>query len=129
MDVVLRLDVFLAAFADMGVRAEESLNPKWQMPASAICFHGQAANEILIGGRKVAGNAQRVTRAGIFQHGSILLRNNEALFCELVPGAEAEGSMTGLLEHAPDVTPERLARAVVHHVARVFDLDPEPGVG
>lgn len=116
-------DVFLASFADFGITARPCANARWRMPASAICFHGQAASEITIDGRKVAGNAQRITRRGIFQHGSILFRDHEALFCRLVRGAAASGSMTGINAHAPNATPVKLAERMAHHVARVFALD------
>ena len=116
-------EIFLASFRDIGVEAEECENPNWKMPATNICFHGQAANEIVIGGRKVAGNAQRVTRKGVFQHGSIVFRDHEAMFCRLVEAARPSGSVTGLCEHAPDATPEHLAQLMIKHTARVFELE------
>jgi len=123
-------EVFLAAFAELGVQASACDDARWRMPESAICFHGRAAHEILVAGRKVAGNAQRVSRSGVFQHGSIAFRNHEPLFCRLVRGASPSGTMTGLLEHAPDATPDRLAALMARHVARVFDLtiDTSPAV-
>ena len=116
-------EIFLASFAELGVVAEACENARWQMPATNICFHGQAANEIVIGGRKVAGNAQRVTRKGVFQHGSIVFHDHEELFCSLVEAARPSGAVTGLCEHAPDATPARLAELMIKHTARVFDLE------
>ncbi|NQU39144.1 MAG: hypothetical protein HQ523_04255 [Lentisphaerae bacterium] len=116
-------DIFLASFAELGVKAEACVNAKWQMPATNICFHGQAANEIAVKGRKVAGNAQRVTRKGVFQHGSIVFRNHEALFCRLVEAARPSNSVTGLCNHARHATPEMLAELMIKHTARVFDLE------
>ena len=116
-------DAFLATFRQFGVTAEESRNAKWRMPESAICFHGHAAHEILIQGKKVAGNAQRLTRDGIFQHGSILLENTEPLFCRLVREAQEQGAMTGLREHCPGLHERDLALRLAAEVARAFGCD------
>ena len=116
-------EIFLDSFKELGVGAQEAENAKWRMPSTNICFHGQAANEIVIDGRKVAGNAQRVTRKGVFQHGSIVFVDHEKLFCKLVEAARPSGSVTGLTEHAPDATPEKLAYLMIKHTARVFELE------
>ena len=116
-------EIFLASFAELGIEAQEAENTRWEMPNTNICFHGQAANEIVINEKKVAGNAQRVTRKGIFQHGSIVFVDHEKLFCKLVEAARPSGSVTGLNEHAPDATPEQLAYLMIKHTARVFELE------
>ena len=43
-----------------------------------FCFAGQETYDILIGGKKIGGNAQRRLKETIFQHGSIPLRNRAA---------------------------------------------------
>lgn len=40
-----------------------------------FCFAGKESYDVVTGGRKIGGNAQRRTRNAIFQHGSIPLRN------------------------------------------------------
>ncbi len=40
-----------------------------------LCFAGRETYDILVGGRKIGGNAQRRMKNAIFQHGSIPLRN------------------------------------------------------
>ncbi len=42
---------------------------------TALCFAGKEEYDIVIGGRKIGGNAQRRKRDVVFQHGSIPLRN------------------------------------------------------
>ena len=42
---------------------------------TSFCFAGRESYDIIIGGRKIGGNAQRRLREAIFQHGSIPLRN------------------------------------------------------
>ncbi|HEY6873628.1 MAG TPA: lipoate--protein ligase family protein [Geobacteraceae bacterium] len=43
-----------------------------------VCFAGKESYDILIGGRKIGGNAQRRLKNVIFQHGSIPLENRIA---------------------------------------------------
>ena len=42
---------------------------------TAFCFAGRESYDILAGGRKIGGNAQRRLKGTIFQHGSIPLQN------------------------------------------------------
>jgi lipoate-protein ligase A len=43
-----------------------------------LCFAGRESYDILIGGRKIGGNAQRRLKNAVFQHGSIPLRDRVA---------------------------------------------------
>ena len=45
---------------------------------TAFCFAGKESFDILAGGRKIGGNAQRRLKGVIFQHGSIPLHNHAA---------------------------------------------------
>ena len=45
---------------------------------TAFCFAGRESFDILAGGRKIGGNAQRRLKGAIFQHGSIPLQNRAA---------------------------------------------------
>ncbi|MFZ2950766.1 MAG: lipoate--protein ligase family protein, partial [Desulfuromonadaceae bacterium] len=45
---------------------------------TAFCFAGRESFDILAGGRKIGGNAQRRLKGVIFQHGSIPLQNRAA---------------------------------------------------
>jgi lipoate-protein ligase A len=45
---------------------------------TAFCFAGRESFDILAGGRKIGGNAQRRLKGTIFQHGSIPLQNRAA---------------------------------------------------
>ena len=48
--------------------------------ASPVCAAGSEAYDVVIGGRKVGGNAQRYARGVLFQHGSIPLTSDAASF-------------------------------------------------
>ena len=45
---------------------------------TAFCFAGKESFDIIAGGRKIGGNAQRRLKGTIFQHGSIPLQNRAA---------------------------------------------------
>lgn len=59
-----------AAYATDVVPAGQKLGER-----TAFCFAGRESFDILAGGRKIGGNAQRRMRGKVFQHGSIPLRN------------------------------------------------------
>lgn len=58
-------------------------------PLRMACFASAARNELLAGGKKIVGSAQRRFRQGILQHGSILLDNAHEHLPEFLTGAEA----------------------------------------
>lgn len=73
-----------------------------------LCFAGREEYDVVIGGRKIGGNAQRRLRERIFQHGSIPLRGALAaalpLFRQVPPGL-LEGTVSlrelGVTEERP----------------------------
>lgn len=62
------------------------------------CFAGQEEYDILVGGKKLGGNAQRRDKGSIFQHGSVpVCLDREALERIFLPGFRPEaGSTTDL---------------------------------
>ncbi|HSH44767.1 MAG TPA: hypothetical protein VK966_02870, partial [Longimicrobiales bacterium] len=59
---------------------------------AAACFRSPAAGEVVVGGRKLVGSAQRCERRVILQHGSILLSGSQAAAEDLLlDGAGAGG--------------------------------------
>ena len=72
---------------------EESANQPF------MCFARRSCGDLLVGSEKIAGSAQRRTKAGILQHGSILLARSP--FAPEFPGlAELLGRPIGLDEFA-----------------------------
>lgn len=57
------------SLVDCGVAAE--LAPRTVSDGPGQCFVGAEANDVLVGGRKVAGAAQRRTKAGLMIQGSV----------------------------------------------------------
>jgi lipoyl(octanoyl) transferase len=52
--------------------------------AADPCFQEPAEGEVMVGGRKLVGSAQRCERGTLLQHGSILLSNSQARVSGLV---------------------------------------------
>lgn len=85
-----RLTSFLiSAYTSLGLDARyavDAASDASSLPASelgkptAVCYAGQERYDILVGGKKLGGNAQRRTRDVIFQHGSIPLEDASDLF-------------------------------------------------
>ena len=66
---------------------------------TSFCFAGRESYDIMIGGRKIGGNAQRRLREAIFQHGSIPLRNLAPEGSRFLREAPADlGKTAGALE-------------------------------
>ncbi len=102
----------------------------------AACFGAAARAELLVGGRKVAGSAQRRGRHAFLQHGTILIDPDPDRLAACLRGADAArlaASMVGLarLPGVGPVGPERVAAAVTEALAgrlgiRFADAPPSP---
>ncbi|KYJ86603.1 hypothetical protein AS592_07320 [Sulfurovum riftiae] len=96
-------------YRDLGLDAGFAYDLQIPETKSPICLAGTEAYDIIIGGRKIGGNAQRHTRQALLQHGSIPLRLDkerfEALFSE-----DSGLSLTNTLDTLQiDMTEERLS--------------------
>jgi len=58
-----------AAFGALGIRAELASSKRQELPGQ--CFAGWEKNDLLLGGRKIAGAAQRRTQTGLLIQGSV----------------------------------------------------------
>jgi lipoyl(octanoyl) transferase len=63
--------------ADRGVESRLVVCGEEQQLGEVLCFLHHTAGDLVIGGSKVAGSAQRKLRGALLQHGSILLRSSE----------------------------------------------------
>jgi len=93
-----------------------------------FCFAGRESYDILIGGRKIGGNAQRRLKNAVFQHGSIPLTNmggKGAGFLREPPVGLAEG-ITSLKEHGIDCHAERLKGLLAKAFQEALGIALEP---
>ena len=63
------------AASTAGLRCDEQNQPGRQ---PFLCFQRRALGDVLVGGGKIAGSAQRRCRGAVLQHGSVLLARSEA---------------------------------------------------
>ena len=92
--------------AERGVESRAVICGEEQKLGPVVCFLHQTPGDLLIGGSKVAGSAQRKMRGALLQHGSILLRRSE-----FVPSLAGICDAPGAPEFAPDVLAEVLTQA------------------
>jgi lipoate-protein ligase A len=77
-------DIIAAALAGLGVETRAHVpSPADEIPGP-LCFRHFAAGDLLIGGAKVVGSAQRRHRGALLQHGAILLARSP--FTPELPG-------------------------------------------
>jgi lipoyl(octanoyl) transferase len=95
----------VAALAGLGVAAvvapAAARGGAWRAGGGvAPCFAVPAAGEVMAGGRKLVGSAQRCEARCILQHGSILVRGDQARvrLLERQPGAAPAGGSASLEE-------------------------------
>lgn len=95
------------------------------------CFASPAAGEVVAGGEKLVGSAQRCERQTILQHGSLLLDGDQSILSELAPMIEtvspraralatASVSLRTFLGQVPDWAD--LCGVVVHEIATTFGV-------
>jgi lipoate-protein ligase A len=100
-------DVLLGALGRLGVAAGRAPNPVNLPPALRPCFDVPSDGEIVLEGRKLVGSAQWRRDGALLQHGSILIRDDQALInrltkahLETVPQA---GTLYDALRREPSV--------------------------
>jgi len=103
--------VWIETLADFGVSArvyrelpESCPAESAATPESFLCFQRRTDEDLIISGYKILGSAQRKTRHGILQHGSLLLKSSR--FAPQLPGIR---ELTGADIHAAALS-KRFAR-------------------
>lgn len=76
--------LLLDALQRLGVAASEAeRRGRATAPDGAACFAEPNAGELVVGGRKLVGSAQRRDERALLQHGSILLADDQAMVASL----------------------------------------------
>ncbi len=109
------------ALAALGVHGVE-LASRRAAASGPVCFAAPARAELLVGGRKVAGSAQRRGRRAFLQHGSILLDPDPARLAACLRAGEPDrlaAAMVGLaqLPGLGSITAGRVAVAIEQALA------------
>lgn len=129
-------DGFKEGFRLLGIKVEvapgERKNPRF----SAACFSAVSWYEIVAGGKKLVGSAQRREKTAFMQHGSILLSfHPENLWAVLGRKADPRQvdalrqqvtSLEEIMGYRPNEN--EVIRALVEGLSRVLGISWEPGV-
>jgi lipoate-protein ligase A len=80
------------------------------------CFSSAGRYEVMVGGRKLVGSAQRWLEDAVLQHGSILLGREHSRLAELLPGEEESAGRRAARQLAEKTVSlsELLSRPVGH---------------
>jgi lipoate-protein ligase A len=120
-------EVFLRLFRELGYSPwMQPYSPRERAAlASPICFQTPSACELLIGGKKLVGSAQRRRPDAFLQHGSIPAAPQQDLLARLFVergGEEMRGAMTDLatLGLWNRITPREFRARLIEAFAAVF---------
>jgi lipoate-protein ligase A len=91
----------LMGLRNLGISAEMVTRPKWQEPpkagrVDAACFASPSWYELVAGGRKIIGSAQRRLPGAFLQHGSILIGYDPVLEAAVIPGGGRQDAVTSI---------------------------------
>jgi lipoate-protein ligase A len=104
----------VAALAELGVRA--NLAPEERRLGEVLCFLHFTPGDVLIGGAKVVGSAQRKQRGALVQHGGILLAQSPH-----TPSLPGIAELSGVA-----LSPKQVAEAAARELARATGWAIEP---
>lgn len=85
----------IAALAKLGLVAVQCPATVHPLQPEFLCFQRRAKGDVLVGGHKVAGSAQRRRQGALLQHGSVILEQSE--FAPEIPGLKELGLSTSAL--------------------------------
>ena len=126
---------FLIAFYDsLGIKAgfacDASLDEDLGRP-SALCFAAKEKYDIVVGGRKIGGNAQKRSGEIVFQHGSIPLNFDSGRASSFLRIKESPGCESGALclpeILGEDMDAQEMAKALKSAFINSFDVLAAPG--
>jgi lipoate-protein ligase A len=120
-------DALCEAFRQLGVVLERPADCAGapRRPRGFDCFAEPAPDELLVGGRKIAGSAQRRAGGAVLQHGSIRLAPDPAV--AVAAAGLAAGRATSLAELGAESGAEAVVRAVVAGFEGVLGVSLERG--
>ena len=117
----------LNALSDCGIQAESvpSALDRRGLREKDSCFHAPSRSEIMAGGRKLVGSAQRRFNRSMLQHGSIIFGLDAALM-ERVFGPEAHRGVAAVSDFS-DVTIDAFSETLIDRMGSALGASFELG--
>ncbi len=113
----------ITLYEKLGYRAQFAGELGSSSKSSNICMASNEKYDILIGGKKMGGNAQRHTRKVLFQHGSVPLNMNKSRLAELFLEESGADNVATLRELGCSLKEERLAQTLIEAVVETFGVE------
>ncbi len=131
---------FLRGLNSIGLPAElvpVKKNSNNNRLSGPLCFSSPSWHEVLAGGKKLIGSAQRRLKNSFLQQGSIIIDKDYDALLSLMRFEDESGretaletlsrKMTALREHLPEVDISELKSAIIKGFSDVLDADFLPG--
>ena len=123
-----RLCAFLIRlYETLGLEARFAREAGFAESPSPSCMAGREAYDIVIGGAKMGGNAQRYTQGALFQHGSIPLQIDTERFAPLFRGASGLSEAASLRKLGVTADYNTVAAMALEAFRERFDAELLPG--
>jgi len=121
-------EILLSALSGLGVKAERAPVPTSMPPGLRPCFDVPAEREIVVDGRKLVGSAQWRRDGALLQHGSILIRDDQAVISRLtkatVDAPPAAATLSMALGRDPSI--EEVSRPILESLQSAVGADVGP---
>lgn len=118
-------DGVLRSLRALGLDAQIDSQP--DRTRDALCYVRQQGTNIVVGGKKISGGAQRRTRTAVLQHGTVIVERDE-LRCARVFRTDTDtitSRVTSLRAEGKDPTRQAVIDALVAGYSRTFgELSP-----
>lgn len=114
-------------YEKMGLKGEFAQDLGAEINHSDICLAGHEPYDILIGGKKMGGNAQRYTARTLFQHGTIPITLDDTLFEPFFREESGLKRSAALENLGVTVTRQALAEMAVESFCETFETTLLPG--
>lgn len=109
-------------YGKIGLLAQFAQDAGAEYSRSEICLAGHEPSDILIGGKKMGGNAQRYTSRALFQHGTIPISLEDTLFEPVFRGESGVERAATLENLGVHVTREALADMAAESFSETFGV-------
>ena len=117
----------LTLYRRLGLEAAFANDTASTRGGSDVCLAGKERYDIIIGGRKIGGNAQRHTREAMLQHGTVPLSIDRAFFAPFFRKDSGLDEAFCFADARINLSPEALISAVADAFGDTFGAKLVPG--
>lgn len=130
-------DAFVHSLRYIGIEAVTGSvrinDSRSNLRGTRLCLNSHVRGEVMVDGKKIIGSAQRIYRASILQHGSILLDGDPGAISKVIKGDDrVRNRLSGILRQQAcslaeitdkDFDPSELIQIFTHNICNRLKLD------